>query len=101
MHSLFYVKCDKTALVRSCYWTVFSRYKQIVERFTNLLKVQVGALSRFVHSQVGSIECAELRQCVDQLIRRVASLDEVTEMDNKMNLIEKTLNNVSEAYEQV
>ncbi|VDO42469.1 unnamed protein product, partial [Brugia timori] len=77
------------------------RYKQIVEQFTNLLKVQVGALSRFVHCQTGSIEYAELRQCVDQLIRRVAGLDEVTQMDSKMNLIEETLNNVSEAYEKV
>uniref|UniRef100_A0A1I7VMW1 PH domain-containing protein n=1 Tax=Loa loa TaxID=7209 RepID=A0A1I7VMW1_LOALO len=77
------------------------RYKQITEQFTNLLKVQVGALSRFVHSQTGSIEYAELRQCVDQLIRRVAGLDEVTQMDRKIDLIEETLNNVSEAYEQV
>ncbi|VDM13822.1 unnamed protein product [Wuchereria bancrofti] len=77
------------------------KYKQIVEQFTNLLKIQVGALSRFVHSQTGSIEYAELRQCVDQLIRRVAGLDEVTQMDSKMNLIEETLNDVSEAYEQV
>uniref|UniRef100_A0A915PPQ9 Uncharacterized protein n=1 Tax=Setaria digitata TaxID=48799 RepID=A0A915PPQ9_9BILA len=77
------------------------RYKQIVDQFTNLLKVQVGALSRFVHSKAGSVEYAELRQCVDQLIRRVAGLDEVTQMDDKMNLIEETLNNVCEAYEQV
>ncbi|VDN85819.1 unnamed protein product [Brugia pahangi] len=48
-----------------------------------------------------SIEYAELRQCVDQLIRRVAGLDEITQMDSKMNLIEETLNNVSEAYEKV
>ncbi|VIO95577.1 Uncharacterized protein BM_BM17615 [Brugia malayi] len=80
---------------------LFAIYKQIVEQFTNLLKVQVGALSRFVHCQTGSIEYAELRQCVDQLIRRVAGLDEVTQMDSKMNLIEETLNNVSEAYEKV
>ncbi|KAM3721791.1 Protein outspread [Dirofilaria immitis] len=77
------------------------RYKQIVEQFMNLLKIQVGALSRFVHSQAGSLEYAELRQCIDQLIRRVAGLDEVTQMDNKINLIEGTLNNVSEAYEQI
>ncbi|VDK82191.1 unnamed protein product [Litomosoides sigmodontis] len=77
------------------------RYKQIVEQFTNLLKVQVGALSRFVHSQAGSVEYAELRQSIDQLIRRVAGLDEITQMDSKMNHIEETLNNVSEAYEQV
>ncbi|CAG9538211.1 unnamed protein product [Cercopithifilaria johnstoni] len=77
------------------------RYKQVVEQFTNLLKVQVGALSRFVHSQAGSIEYAELRQSVDQLIRRVAGLDEITQMDSKMNLIEEMLNNVSEAYEKV
>ncbi|EJW78753.1 hypothetical protein WUBG_10337, partial [Wuchereria bancrofti] len=55
----------------------------------------------FCTFQTGSIEYAELRQCVDQLIRRVAGLDEVTQMDSKMNLIEETLNDVSEAYEQV
>ncbi|VBB34155.1 unnamed protein product, partial [Acanthocheilonema viteae] len=82
-------------------WIVIFRYKQVVEQFMNLLKVQVGALSRFVHSQAGSIEYAELRQSIDQLIRRVAGLDEITQMDSKMNLIEETLNNVSEAYEQV
>ncbi|VDK82980.1 unnamed protein product, partial [Onchocerca ochengi] len=77
------------------------RHKQIIEQFANLLKVQVGALSRFVHCQTGSVEYAELRQCIDQLIRKVAGLDEVTQTDGKMNLIEEILNNVSEAYEQV
>lgn len=61
----------------------------------------MGALSRFVHSKASVAEFAELRQCVDQLIRRVAGLDEVARIESKMDLVEETLNSVCEAYEQV
>lgn len=77
------------------------RIKHIIDQFTNLLKVQVGGLSRFVHSKSSIAGFVELRHCVDQLIRRVAALDEKADFSTKMDFIENILQQVLEAYRQV
>lgn len=73
---------------------------EISQRLVALLKVQVGALSKVLHSSshsVTSFIC--LRQYVDSLIRTVASLDENS--PQRIDLLQDAFNDVIAAFENV
>lgn len=70
----------------------------VSRRLVSLLKVQVGALSKVLHSSQ-SIKFVPLRQSVDKLIRTVAGLDENAEQ--AMNKMEAAFADVVTAYEKL
>lgn len=63
-----------------------------------MLKIQVGALSKVLHSSQSS-KFVPLRQNIDKLIRTVAGLDENTEQT--MDKMEVAFNDVVAAYERL
>ncbi|KAE9555478.1 hypothetical protein FO519_001333 [Halicephalobus sp. NKZ332] len=70
----------------------------VSKRLVSLLKVQVGALSKVLHSSQ-STKFIPLRQSVDKLIRTVAGLDENAEQ--AMNSMETAFSDVVSAYEKL
>ena len=70
----------------------------VSRRLVSLLKVQVGALSKVLHSSQSS-KFIPLRQSLDKLIRTVAGLDENAEQ--AMNKMETAFADVVAAYEKL
>lgn len=73
----------------------------IVDQLISLLKVQVGALSKFVHSTANVAGLGQLRQTTDALIRTVADLDESSSKTADLHPFENAVEQVSDAYQQV
>ena len=78
---------------------MFFSVRKIIDRFVSLLKVQVGALSKFLHSHPDAREFSHLRQTTDRLIRGVAALGD--EKTTDLGSVETVLEQVSDAYKQV
>lgn len=72
--------------------------KEIGRRLIALLKIQVGALSKLLHSSKAT-SFLFLRKYVDSLIRTIASLDEDAPLN--ANVIEAAFKEVIAAYEKV
>lgn len=73
----------------------------IVDQLISLLKVQVGALSKFVHSTANVAGLGQLRQTTDALIRTVADLDESSSKTTDLHPFENAVEQVSDAYQQL
>ncbi|VDN51767.1 unnamed protein product [Dracunculus medinensis] len=73
--------------------------KQLSDRLISLLKIQVGALSKFVHSRTGDIKLVHLRNLTDALICTVAHLDASCQPIN-LNAISDALDQVLTAYQK-
>lgn len=65
----------------------------------SLLKVQVGALSKILHSTQSASSFLYLRQYVDGLIRAVASMDE--NVPQELDVMERTFEGVISAYDKL
>uniref|UniRef100_A0AC35G4X1 Uncharacterized protein n=1 Tax=Panagrolaimus sp. PS1159 TaxID=55785 RepID=A0AC35G4X1_9BILA len=70
----------------------------VSKRLVSLLKVQVGALSKVLHSSQSS-KFTQLRQTVDKLIRIVAGLDE--NIEQPIDKMETAFAEVVSAYEKL
>jgi hypothetical protein len=74
--------------------------EEVATQLVPLIKTQVGVLSRFVHSAtVRGSDWAQFRHRVDELIRRVAALNEGAQVD--VTLVESLLADVSGAFERL
>ncbi|KAI6202968.1 hypothetical protein M3Y94_00502300 [Aphelenchoides besseyi] len=72
---------------------------EISRRLVGLLKVQIGALSKVLHSSHSATSFLFLRQYVDSLIRMVAGLDENSPQN--FELMEAAFKEVISAYEKL
>ncbi|KHN74169.1 hypothetical protein Tcan_10840, partial [Toxocara canis] len=75
--------------------------RAIVDQLISLLKVQVGALSKFIHSTGNTPDLGQLRQTTDTLIRTVADLDDSSSNTTDLKPFENALGQVSDAYQQL
>uniref|UniRef100_A0A1I7SDS3 Protein outspread n=1 Tax=Bursaphelenchus xylophilus TaxID=6326 RepID=A0A1I7SDS3_BURXY len=72
---------------------------EISRRLVSLLKVQVGALSKVLHSTQNATSFIYLRRYVDSLIRTVAGMDENVTQD--LATMERTFEGVISAYDKL
>lgn len=91
-----------TVQIKSCLslflYCIFSSLN-LSRRLVSLLKIQVGALSKILHSTNSATSFLGLRQYVDGLIKDVASVDENIPQD--MVRMESMFKNVISAYEKL
>uniref|UniRef100_A0A914WJC3 Uncharacterized protein n=1 Tax=Plectus sambesii TaxID=2011161 RepID=A0A914WJC3_9BILA len=81
--------------------TMASTSVDAAARMVPMIKVQVGVLSRFVHSLTArsGADWAQFRHRVDDLIRAVAALSDNAPVD--ITLVESLLADISDAYERL
>lgn len=75
---------------------------ELAPRLISLLKVQIGALSKALHSSKSAgRECHTLRESLDHCTRMVARLDEIYIGQHRFSDLESLFDDVIDAYEEV